>query len=265
MTSVFDKLNLNAQERRLVVITGIVVFAMLNWFFVFPEFGEYGKNLNRIDAARLQLKRYQDEIAKRPDYEKQMRELKTQGGQVATEEAALRLSQEINSQAALSGVTITGITPLQRQGVGGKTNAFFEEAAVTVNINTGEKELIDFLYRLADKELLIRARGMNISPDPSRQRLQGQVTLVKSYQRRPPPSKVTAAAAATKPAASSAKPTSAPAPPPPATPKSAPSAPRNEPTVTPAPKPATPAPALTPPPAPGGTNRVRRMPSPVKP
>lgn len=249
MTNLFDKLNLNAQERRLVVITGIVVFALLNWFFVFPEFGEYGKYDQRISDAAARLKSYQDEIGRRSGYDKELKELKSQGSQIATEEAALRLSQEINSQAALSGVTITGMTPLQRQAASGKTNAFFEEAAVTVNINTGEKELINFLYTLADKELLVRAKAMNIGPDPSRMRLQGQITLVKSYQRRPPP-KVTAAAAAAKPAATPAKPV--------------PVAPKNEPTVTPAPKPATPAAVPTPPPASGGTNRARRMPAPVK-
>jgi len=254
MTSLFDKLNLNAQERRLVVITGIVVFALLNWFFVFPEFGEYGKNLNRIDASAQQLTKFQDEISKRPAYQKALNELKTtQGSQVATEEAALRLSQEIYSQAALAGVTITAMTPLVRSGAGGKTNAFFEEAAVTVNINTGEKELVSFLYGLADKELLIRAKGMNISPDPTRMRLQGQITLVKSYQRRPPPSKVAATATAAKPPITPAAP-----------PKTAPSAPRNEPTVVPAPKPTTPTSAPPSTPAPGATNRVRRAPAPVK-
>lgn len=257
MTGLFDKLNLNAQERRLVVITGIVVFALLNWFFVFPEFGEYGKNLNRIDASRQQLKRFQDEIAKRPAYQKEMDSLKTQAGSVPTEQAALRLQDEVNSQAALSGVTITGITPLIRQGAGGKTNAFFEEAALTVNINTGEKELIDFLYRLADKELLIRARGMNINPDQGRHRLQGQLTLVKSYQRRPPASKVTSSTTAPKPTTPGAAATSTAA-------KPGPAPPRNEPTVTP--KPATPIPPVsTPPPAASSTNRVRRMPSAVKP
>jgi hypothetical protein len=256
MTNVFDKLNLNAQERRLVVITGIVVFALLNWFFVFPEFGEYGKYEQRTKDTAAKLKSYQDEIARRAGYDKEMNNLKKQGGQVATEAAALQLSQEINSQAALSGVTITGMTPLQRQAATGKTNAFFEEAAVTVNINTGEKELIDFLYSLADKELLVRAKAMTISPDPSRQRLQGQITLVKSYQRRPPP-KSAATTAIAKPAA---KPASTPT----TTPKAGPAAPKNEPTVTPAPKPATPAPVPTPPPAPGGTNRIRRMPAPVK-
>jgi len=215
MTSLFDKLSLNAQERRLVVITGIVLFVMLNYFFVWPEFGELAKYDQRIMDASSKLKVFQDEISKRDAYEKELNELKNQGSEVATEEAALRLSQEVNSQAALSGVTITSITQLQRQGSGGKTNAFFEEASVTVNINTGEKELVEFLYRLADKDMLIRAKSMQLGTDPSRFRLQGQITLVKSFQRKPPKTSVaratptkTAAAAKpeTKPAAATPEP-----------------------------------------------------------
>jgi hypothetical protein len=257
MSSFFDKLNLNAQERRLVVITGIVVFALLNWFFVWPEFGEYSKFEQRTKDASVKLKSYQDEINKRPIYQKQLDELKTQGNYVPTEEAALRLAQEVDTRAALSGVTLSTLTTLHRQASGGKTNAFFEEAAATVNVNTGEKELIDFLYSLADKDLMIRAKSMNISPDPTRMRLQGPITLVKSYQRRPPPRPASTPAATAKPAS----------PPAATTPKPTPAPPRNEPTVTPAPKPATPPPTVTPtaPPASGGTNRVRRMPSPVKP
>jgi hypothetical protein len=253
MTNLFDKLNLNAQERRLVVITGIVVFALLNWFFVFPEFGEYGKYDQRIKDSAAKLKSYEDEIGRRAGYSNELGRLKLQGSQIPTEEAALRLSQEIRSQEVLSGVTITSMTPLTRQASSGKTNAFFEEAAVTVSINTGEKELIDFLYRLADKDLLIRAKSMRIGTDPSRFRLQGEITLVKSYQRRPPP-KATTTVATTKPASTPVKPASSPA-------ASVPSAPKNEPTVTPAPKPTTPS---TAPPASSGTNRVRKAPAPVK-
>lgn len=244
MTSLFDKLNLAPAERRLVVIVGIVVFVVLNFWLVIPEFGEWGKNEERIRAAEIKRKMFSDEIAKKTAYEKEIRELQQQsGGEVATEEAALRLSQEVNSQAALSGVTITSITPLQRQGATGKTNSFFDEASVTVNINTSEKELIEFLYRLADKDLLIRAKSMQLSPDPSRQRLQGPITLVKSFQRRPPP----------KPAPIAAKPA-------PAAAKS--DAPKTNTPAAAVAKPATPAPA--PAPAPASTNSARRAPSAIK-
>ena len=238
MSSLFDKLNLAPAERRLVVIVGIVVFIVLNIWLVIPEFGEWAKNDQRIKDAATKLKGYQDEIARKAAYDKELKELEKQGGYVPTEEAALRLSQEVNSQAALSGVTITSISQLQRQTTSGKTNAFFEETSVTVNINTSEKELIDFLYRLADKDVLIRARTMQLSPDPSRMRLQGPITLVKSFQRKPPAKSPTSA----KPAAPAAKPATA--------------------AATPAPKPATPAPV--PAPVPSGTNSARRAPSAMK-
>ena len=204
MTSVFDKLNLAPAERRLVVIVGIVIFVVLNFWLVIPQFGEWAKNEQRTKDAKAKLQSYQTEIGKKSAYEKELKELESQGGYVATEEAALRLSQEVNSQAALSGVTITAITPQQQQGTGGKTNAFFQETSVTVNINSSEKELIEFLFRLADKDMLIRARSMQLSPDPSRMRLQGPIRLVKSFQRRPPVKAATAAAA--KPAPPAAKP-----------------------------------------------------------
>ena len=242
MTSLFDKLNLNAQERRLVVITGIVLFVMLNYFFVWPEFGEYGKFDQRIKDASAKLKVFQDENSKRASYESELDDLQKQGSTVATEEAALRLSQEVNSQASLSGVTITSITPLQRQGSGGKTNAFFEEASVTVNINTGERELVEFLYRLADKDMLIRAKSMQLGTDPSRMRLQGQITLVKSFQRKPTPRSSLAKAS---PAAAPAK-----------------TEPAAKPVAKAAPPAASPA---APAPAPMSTNRSRRAPAPLSP
>lgn len=244
MTSLFDKLNLAPAERRLVVIVGIVVFVVLNFWLVFPEFGEWAKNEQRIRDASTKLKTYKDEIARKAAYEKELKELEQQGSQVATEEAALRLSQEVNSQAALSGVTLTSISPLQRgSSTPGKTNAFFEEASITVSINSSEKELIDFLYRLADKDILVRARTMNLSPDPSRMRLQGPITLVKSYQRRPPP-KAT-------PSAPTARPGTKPA---------------DKPAETPAAKPA-PAQSTTAPKTPSTTNApsTRKAPSAVKP
>lgn len=242
MTSLFDKLNLAPAERRLVVIVGIVVFVVLNFWLVFPQFGEWAKNEQRVRDAESKRKTFVDEIAKKTAYEVELKELQKQGSEVATEEAALRLSQEINSQAALSGVTITSISQIQRQGAGGKTNSFFDEASVNLNINTSEKELIEFLYRLADKDLLIRAKSMNLSPDPSRQRLQGLLVLVKSFQRRPPPK---AAPIAAKPAPAAAKS----------------DAPKTNTPAAAVAKPATPAPA---PASTTPTNSARRAPSAIK-
>ena len=260
MNSLFDKLNLRPQERRLVVIVGIVVFVVLNFWLVIPMFGDYGRYEQRARDAGKKLSEYKQEIQKRTAYEKELKELESQGGYVPTEEAGLRLGQEVNSQALLSQVTLTGGNAVQRQGSTGKTNAFFEEAAMTVNFNSGEKELIDFLYRLADKDLLIRAKAMVLGSDPSQMRLQGQITLVKSYQRRPP-AKISAVTA--KPAASTSAPATTPGP----TPKvEAPPKPAATPPPTVSPANPAPVPAPTLPPSGAITNRSRRaLPAPVKP
>ncbi|HXJ61983.1 MAG TPA: hypothetical protein VNU68_35545 [Verrucomicrobiae bacterium] len=299
MSSLFDKLNLRPQERRLVVIVGIVVFVALNFWLVIPMFGEYGRNGQRILDVKKRLKTYQDEISKKNTYEKELRQLETSGVYIPTEEAGLRMSQEISSQAALSGVTITSMTQMQRNvQTGGKTNAFFDEAAVTVNVNSGEKELVEFLWHLADKETLIRAKSMTVGPDPSRMRLQGQITLVKSFQKRPTKATATTASTAASTAANTtasntAKPaavtktqpppkTNAPGAPKVATPVAKPAAaPPQTPSTgsKPLPHAAAPAapnvvpppgqpgvPAPIPAPSPGGTNRFRRtLPTPAKP
>lgn len=226
MKEFFNKLT--PAERRLVVFVGIGVFVVINIWFIIPMFGEYGKLQKKREDAQGLVGKYQAEIKKKAIYERDIRELSKQGAEVPTEAAALRLSQEVNSQAALSGVTVSSISPVSRGGSGGKTNAFFEEASVGVSFNTGEKELLDFLYRLADKELLIRAKGMQLQPDvPARMRLQGNLTLVKSYQRKAPPKAAPAAPAKTTPTKGApAKATNAPAKAP-ATPAKAPGAPSN--------------------------------------
>src|SRR5436190_2066563 len=109
MKSMFDKLNLRPQERRLVVFVGIVIFVVVNVVFVYPIFGDYGK-----------------------------------------------------------------------------TNAFIEEQSVVISVNTVETNLVDFMYSLCSENSLIRVRSMTLQPEPARFRLQGSMTLVESFQRKPP-------------------------------------------------------------------------------
>jgi hypothetical protein len=249
MNSLFDKLNLRPQERRLVVIVGIVVFVVLNFWLVIPMFGDYGRLQQRIRDGETTLTKYETEIKSKASYQKQINELQGDVGYIPSEDAALRLYQEVNSQANLTGLGYSGISQATRgSGGSGKTNAFFDETSVTVNIRTGEKELIDFLNRLTDKELMIRAKSMDIGPDQTRMLLQGSITLVKSFQRKPPPRAAAGAVLAAKPAAAAK--TNAPAkaaPPPPAL-----KATTNTPTRTP--------PAPLAPPSPAMTNRMKRTP-----
>lgn len=212
--SYFDKLGLSPQERRLVVIVAIVVFVVINWWVIFPMFGNWGIFEQKLKDSAAQRDKFNAEIGRQKEYDTKLKALQQQGSQVASEEAALRLQQDVINMANLTGLGYGNITPVNRASTTVKTNSFFDEASVSVSINTGEKELIDFLVRLADKELLVRAKSMDIGPDPQTQtRLMGNLTLVKSFQRKPPPKALVPAKTATPAASANPPPATKPAPP----------------------------------------------------
>ena len=215
MTDFLDKLNLRPHERRLVVIVALVVFVVLNIWLVWPQFGTVGQwQQRRIDA----MKRHQNfdtEAKKKPIYERQLHELELLGGLVGTEEQAMALSRDVANQATLSGVQVNRYDPAPRSSTG-RTNAFFEEQTLIITVSTGEKELIDFLYNLGARTSLIRVKSMTLSPElPARMKLQGSITLVASFAKKPPPKVAIPPKATTNQPAKTtpapAKPTNAPA------------------------------------------------------
>ena len=185
MTGFLDKLNLTQQERRLVIGVGVVLFLVLNFVLIWPQFGELSKAHLRTKELATKLRRFQDEVGKRSEYERELKRLEGAGGYVASEEQALALSKEVTAQALTSGVRIDR-NEAARTASGGRTNSFFEEQSLTIQVVTGEQELIDFLYSLGAKNSLIRVRSMTLGRDPSQMRLAGPITLVKSFQRKPP-------------------------------------------------------------------------------
>lgn len=198
MKSIFDKLNLRPGERRLVVGVGIVIFIVLNVWFIFPNFGQAGILEQKITDAGKNLKKFQDEVKSKSKYEAELKKLETMGQYVGTDASALELQKEVDAQATLANVNIFRRAPVA--GGSSRTNAFFDEAGLVITVSTTEKELIDFLYNLgSSKTSLIRVRDMTLGPElPARQKLQGNITLVESFQKKP--TKVAAAApAATKP------------------------------------------------------------------
>lgn len=202
MKSVFDKLNLRPAERRLVIIVMIVVFIVLNFIFVWPHFGDWGRIKARRTTAENLVRQYQREIANTASYQAQLKDLEKQGATVQTEAQALTLSTEVQNQAALSGVLVNRYDPVRQtaMSIGGKTNQFFEEQSGIINVTMEEKSLVDFLFNLGNGRSLIRVRSYTLNPDPPRHKLQGSVTLVASYQKKAAP-KVAPTAAATPPPA----------------------------------------------------------------
>lgn len=195
MNSLFDKLNLRPNERRLVIIVTIVVFIILNAIFVWPHFGDWGKLQKRQRETDDLLRRYRAEVQNTAQYQKTLNELEKAGATVASEEQALKLSTTIYNQAALSGVTVNNYNEIRQTSSGtGKGNQFFEEKAANVNITADEKALVDFLYHLGVGGSLIRVRSMSLSPDQPRYKLQGNLQVVASYARKAPPKAVPASA-----------------------------------------------------------------------
>ena len=202
MKSVFDKLNLRPGERRLVIIVMIVVFIVLNFIFVWPHFGDWGKLKNRRKVAMDLKYQYEREINNTKTYTSQLKDLERQGATVQSEAQALTLSTEVQNQAALSGVQVNRYDPVRQtaMSIGGKTNQFFEEQSGIINVTTEEKSLVDFLYSLGTGRSFIRVRSFTLNPDPPRHKLQGNVTLVASYQKKAPTRTISTAPAATAPA-----------------------------------------------------------------
>src|SRR5262245_17297495 len=124
MKSIFDKLNLRPQERRLVVIVGIIVFAVVNFWFIIPHFGDLGRTQQkRLDAEKT-LAKYKGELGRKDHYAREETRLKEIGGYVPTEEQALELQREVDLQARQSGVMVLR-WDASRSGSQQRTNSFF--------------------------------------------------------------------------------------------------------------------------------------------
>ena len=207
MNSLFAKLNLQPQERRLVVAVGLIVFVVLNFLFIWPHFGDWKKLKKQQGDQEMNIARYQRLLDQVTTLKKDLTKLESQGGQVATEAQALALQDNVYSQAILSGVLISSYTPL-RSSSGARTNQFFEEQSGTINFTSGESELVEFLYSLSSGSSLTRVLSMTLQPDKDHLKLSGTMTLVASYQRTTPLKTAAASGTASKTNAPAAKATS---------------------------------------------------------
>jgi hypothetical protein len=221
-TSIFDKLNLRPQERRLVVIVGLVLFILVNWWLVWPFFWEWGKVQNDLRKDASTLEKYNSEIARRGQYERKQRDLEQTGSEMLNSETDFQ--RIVSSQAAGAGVYVSDLRTGVGAGIGSKTNQFFQEQSISVQFSSGGKEIVDFLVGIAAQNAMIRVREMNIRPDPTGTKLSGSIVFVGNYARpqtNAPTARAAARAAATAPAT---KPGAQPATQPPKSPANTPAA-----------------------------------------
>jgi hypothetical protein len=171
-------------EKRMVVIIGVVLFAAVNLLVVMPHFSDMRKVKNGMDDAAFKLTRFRDFTNKIPFYNDEIRKLASDGasGEVPPEERNSEFQTAINTEAARARVDILslGRTTVRTN------NPYFVELSCTISVQSGEQQLVDFLYNLGTGPSLIRVRGLNLHPDPPRFLLAGNATLVASYQKSPP-------------------------------------------------------------------------------
>jgi hypothetical protein len=197
MTAWLDRLNLQPQERRLV-LGGLVLLALvLNYWLIWPYFGEWSKTGADLGKMESRKTTFLSEINRKATYERQLRELQNSGaGGVLEEEQANRVQATIYTQAATQNVTVLQLTPTRSLG---RTNAFFDEVIMSVKIIAGEGELVNFLHALGSGDSMIRVRDLSrLTLDGTQTKLQANLTLVASFQKKlksvVPPSKPSPAA-----------------------------------------------------------------------
>lgn len=198
---------LSSTERRFVVVVFLIVFAGLNAWLVWPRFGDWKKNQAAIAKARQTLKVFEDKIALAPELERKIKQFESEGASVPPEDQSSDFVGTIQRQAAASGVNI--LTMIRQQP---RTNQFFIELAQALTLQSDEKKLVDFLYKLGAGNSLVRVRGLTLNPDAPRHNLRVNVTLVGSYQKKAPVRRPPATAATNAPTAAKKAATTAPGP-----------------------------------------------------
>jgi len=198
---------LNPAERRFVVGVGLLFFVVVNIFWIWPHFSDWGRLQRRLETAYRNKTKFQTEVDKIPHLHKEIAQLMSEGADVPAEEQAYEFLRTIQAHVARSGLGFTGAGKTSVN-----TNQFFIEQIHSVTVQGDERQLVDFLYSIGSGTSLIRARELSIRPDQARHRLSATVTLVASYQKkaRPPsgraPARATAAAGRANPPAASPQP-----------------------------------------------------------
>ena len=116
-----------------------------------------------------------------------LRELESAGSTVIPEEQELDLVRTVDNQARVAGITPLQLDPRPKSSSTTATNAFFEEQYVTLHATSDNEQLVKFLTNLTSTNSLIRVKDLSLKvADASQTRLDAQITLVASYQRRTP-------------------------------------------------------------------------------
>lgn len=188
---------LSSAERWLIIIVIIALFAVVNFWFIFPRFDDWKKLGKRMKAAQETLQTFEEAIDQNGVVQAQITKMEGENAAVAAEDQAINFLTAIQNQAVASRVGIISSSSLPQ-----RTNQFFLERIQSLTTSSGEEQLVDFLYNLGAGNSQIRVRALSIRTDPPRQNLNATINLIASFQKKAPAR--AAAPAAAKPAAAPA-------------------------------------------------------------
>lgn len=184
MKNLFDQLELRPHERRLVVIGALVLFGVLNLWFVWPHYGDRARILNRLQTGTRQLQTFESELTRTNQYLTQLQDLEQEGAGVLDEDKDITLLATVQTLIRNAGVSTASINPANRAALGG-TNEFFEQRSLSIVLNPNEPEpLIRFLVSLATNEVVLRVKELDLKPDNTQTKIAGGLRVVASFQRK---------------------------------------------------------------------------------
>lgn len=188
--SILDQLNMSPQEKRVVVGGSVLLFLVLNLWFVWPHYGELGETRDRLQHAETTLTRYQLEVAQLPTRQEQLNQFEKQGALVLAEE---QFNTVINEIVRLARKSKLNYEPPEAddRSENEDPDSMLQKRKVTLKFNPSSTEaLIEFLIALPSSELAIRVLDLSIAPNRTRPHpgtmLAGSMTLVASFQKNAP-------------------------------------------------------------------------------
>lgn len=193
MLSLFDRLKLTPSERRLVVVIFAVVFIVLNYWIVWPRFGDFSALTQEMTSLEDKRAKFQKEIDRRPTYEVMFRKLQASGSVLPAGEEKIQFRSDMERLAREVGLTVRGWGEVVAERSGTTTNAFFESIALPMNqVSGGEDQIVEFLHRVGSSNSTIRVKELTLKPgnfDPragGRTNLDAIIRLVASVQKAQP-------------------------------------------------------------------------------
>lgn len=176
-----ETLNLTPSERRLVFLVALVVFVVLNIWFVFPLFGQWDDVEKKLEQASSKLVRYESKVSEIPALRSTLTELEGATASVGDfSEQAVDLAKRVENQADASRLAINRRTPGRSD-----QNEFFQEQTYSINYVAKDEALYEFLAYMSDPEdpTTIRIRSMTIKPDRNQTQFEGNIVFVASYKK----------------------------------------------------------------------------------